>query len=315
MRLSVVVPCHDVARFLPVTLAAVDANAADDVEWLFVDDGSRDATGAILEAFSPVAGTARVLRNETALGLAEARDTGVRAASGRYLTFLDADDWLAPGYLPVLADAIEELGVDFVRVDHVQTKGLTRATHRAPEAHRNRALPPASGIGLDPRRLTMVDYPYAWAGVYDMRLRDRGLLTLDRPLHTAEDRLWSWRLHLHAETYAVRGLLGYFYRREVPGSLTSIGTDEQLHFFDAFDAIGAELDASPAFAAFQPKFVRTYLGLLVHHEEQRARLQPGVHRMFLARAATTIAGLDPDLVAATLTTMEPARVRVVERLR
>lgn len=315
MRLSVVVPCHDAARFLPTTFAAMQANAADDIEWLLVDDGSTDGTGALLSGFAPSAGTVRVLTNPAALGLAEARNTGVRVASGRYLAFLDADDWLAPGYLPRLADAIERLGVDFVRTDHVQAKGLTRATHRAPEARRWRALDPRDGIGVRPERMTGVDYPYAWSGVYDMRLRDRGLLEVDARLQTAEDRLMAWRLHLHADSWAVVGLLGYFYRREVAGSLTAIGDARQLHFFDALDLVRAELDASPRFAVHLPKFVRVYLGLIAHHQEVRERLDRDVHRAFTARAARAIASLPADLVAATLPTLEPQRVRVLESLR
>jgi glycosyltransferase involved in cell wall biosynthesis len=314
MRLSVVVPCHDVARFLPNTFAAIEHNVADDVEWVFVDDGSTDATTGLLSRFSPSRGTTVVLRNESAQGLAEARNIGVRAATGRYVTFLDADDWYAPGHLGRLVAAIERLGVDFVRVDHVQAKGVTRATHRAPETRRDRPLDAREGIGVDPARMSMVDYPYAWSAVYDMRLLDRGLLTVDPRLHTAEDRLMAWRLHLHADTYAVVGLLGHFYRREVAGSLTAIGDERQLHFFDSMDLIGAELEPEHL-APYRPKFVRTYLGLIAHHEESRARLQPEVHRRFRKRAERTIRALPQDLVERTLLTSDPRRARVLESLR
>lgn len=314
MRLSVVVPCHDVARFLPNTFASIQQNVADDVEWLLVDDGSTDATAALLAGFTPTRGTATVLTNPTALGLAEARNIGVRAARGRYVTFLDADDWYAAGYLERLVEAIERLGVDFVRTDHVQAKGFTRATHRAPEARRNRALDAREGIGTDAARMTMVDYPYAWSAVYDMRLRDRGLLVVDPRLHTAEDRLMAWRLHLHADTYAVVGLLGVFYRRDVTGSLTTIGDERQLHFFDSLDLIGAELD-DPGLAAYRPKFVRTYAGLIAHHEESHARLHPAVHRRFRERARRTLRSLPAELIEATIAASDPRRARILEGLR
>ena len=314
MRLSVVVPCHDVARFLPNTFASIQLNVADDVEWLLVDDGSTDATAALLAGFTPDRGRATVLTNATAQGLAEARNIGVRAAQGRYLTFLDADDWYAAGHLARMVEAIERLGVDFVRTDHVQAKGVSRATHRAPESRRNRALDAREGIGTDATRMTLVDYPYAWSAIYDMRLRDRGLLTVDPRLHTAEDRLMAWRLHLHADTYAVVGLLGNFYRRDVAGSLTAIGDERQLHFFDSFDLIGAELE-DPALAAYRPKFVRTYVGLIAHHEESRARLHPAVHRRFRDRARRTLRSLPADLVDAAITASEPRRARILEGLR
>jgi glycosyltransferase involved in cell wall biosynthesis len=312
--LSVVVPCHDVARFLPTTFASMQQNAADDVEWLLVDDGSTDATADLLHRFAPVRGRATVLTNPTALGLAAARNMGVLAATGRYVTFLDADDWYAAGHLGRMVAAIERLGVDFVRTDHVQAKGVTRATHRAPETRRDRALDARTGIATDPARMSMVDYPYAWSAIYDLRLRDRGLLQVDPRLHTAEDRLMAWRLHLHADTYAVVGLLGVFYRRDVAGSLTAIGDERQLHFFESMDLIGAEL-ADPRFAPYRPKFVRTYLGLIAHHEESRARLQPAVHRRFRDRAARTIGALPADLVDDAIAVGDPRRARILEALR
>ncbi len=308
------VPCHNVAAFLPVTFASMRANAAEDIEWVLVDDGSRDETAALLAGFTVPAGRVQVRTNPTALGLAGARNSGTAAATGRYVTYLDADDWYAPGYLPRLADTIEELGVDFVRVDHVQTAGTRRVTHRAPEARRNLRLDPHDGIGTHAERTTMVDYPYAWSAVYDMRLRGEGLLTVDPRLKTAEDRLMAWRLHLFARSFAVVGLLGYFYRRQVPGSLTAIGDARQLHFFDSFDAIGGELGASEHFAVFEPKWVRSYLGIIAHHEVSRARLHRDVHREFRRRARRTIRSLPGDLVAEAIATMDLPRARVLAAL-
>lgn len=314
MKLSVVVPCHNAARLLPATLLSMRANAADDIEWILVDDGSRDSTSDLIRAFEPEAGRAVVLTNTTALGLAGARNVGTAAATGRYVTYLDADDWYAPDYLKRLVGAIEELGVDFVRVDHVQSAGTRRSTHRAPESRRGRPLDPREGIGVQPDRTTMVDYPYAWSGVYDVRLREEGLLTVDPRLKTAEDRLMAWRLHLHAKTYAVVGLLGYFYRREVPGSLTAIGDERQLHFFDSFDAIRSELDADERFSIFGPKFVTSYLGLIAHHEVSRARLHKDVHRAFRRRAARTLHSLPRDLVTDAVDRMDPGRARILSAL-
>ena len=264
-RLSVVVTAHDVAAFLPTTLAAVERNAAPDVEGIFVDDGSKDGTTAILEAFRVSEGRSVVLRNRLALGVAAARNLGAEHATGRDITFLDADDWIGAGHLDRMTREIERLGVDFVRTDHVRAEGRKRALVRAPETRRWRRIPAREGIDPRPDRMSMVDYPFAWAAVYDARLRDRGLLTVDPALHTAEDRYMTWRLHLQADSFAVVGLPGYFYRREVAGSLTAIGDDRQLHFFDALDRVG-ELVLEPDAEAFRAKFVRAYFALIAFHE-------------------------------------------------
>ena len=83
-----------------------------------------------------------MLRNETPVGLASARNQGLDRAAGRYLAFLDGDDWLARGHLARMVAVISRLDVDFVRTDHVQTTDGRRSVIRAPEARRDRVLDP-----------------------------------------------------------------------------------------------------------------------------------------------------------------------------
>ena len=74
---------------------------------------------------------------------------------------------------------------------------------------------------------------------------DAGLLHFTDGLRTAEDRPWIWRLHREAESFAVVGLLGVFYRRGVASSLTQIGDVRQLDFIRAFDQVVEETAQDP----------------------------------------------------------------------
>ncbi|MFD1721353.1 glycosyltransferase family 2 protein [Amnibacterium endophyticum] len=312
--LSVIVPCRDAARHLPVALAAAQRNDDEGTEWLLVDDGSTDATPRLLAAFRPMRGRVRVLTMPEPSGVVAARAAALREAAGRYVTFVDADDWLAPGHLPAMVAAIRRLDVDFVRCDHLQVTGTRRSLRRVPEGRRDRPLPAHEGIGTRPGTLSAVDAPNLWAGVYDRRLADRGLLDVDPAIRTAEDRMTIWRLHLHADRFAVVDAPGYRYRREVAGSLTAIGDERQLHFFDAYEAVGRDLDADPALERFRPKLVRCVVDLVAHHEVSRARLHPLVHRRFRARARATLRGLPAPLVRQAVATLVPERVAALRGL-
>jgi glycosyltransferase involved in cell wall biosynthesis len=95
MRLSVVIPARDAAGMIGRTVAAAREQDLDEAfEVIVVDDGSLDDTGAIAESAG-----ARVVRNESPLGPAEARNAGVAASSGELLAFTDADCVPAPGWL------------------------------------------------------------------------------------------------------------------------------------------------------------------------------------------------------------------------
>ncbi|MEQ4718439.1 glycosyltransferase family 2 protein [Nonomuraea sp. B19D2] len=307
ITLSVVVPVRDGERFIADALTSLCRNARHDFEFIVVDDGSVDATGAIVEDFARDLPGLSVLRNPAPVGLADARNTGLSAASGRYVAFMDGDDWLAPGYLARLVEAIDGLGCDFVRADHVQVEGRKRVVHRAPlSAPRGAALNPRDAI-LPAGVRTMVDYPYAWAGIYRRSLHD--LLHFPGSLHTAEDRPWIWRLHREAATFAVVSLAGVFYRRMVSGSLTQVGDERQLHFFDAFDLVFKDLEPE-----FMPKAVRNFCALLAHHLEIADRFTPALRARFEERGAHMVRALPADVVSDSVARMSAEREATLRAL-
>ncbi|MET9419177.1 glycosyltransferase family 2 protein [Streptomyces sp. NPDC006540] len=275
--LSVIVPCYNVSAYIADTVAGLVNNARDDFEFIFVEDRSTDDTFEALTGLTRRLPNSAVVRHDENRGLASARNTGIDRADGRLITFLDGDDWLGRGHLAALVDAIDRLGVDFVRTDHVQVTGSRRTLQRAPEGRRDTPLDPRSSI-LPVGESSMVDYPYAWAGVYDASLLDRGMLRFTDGLRTAEDRPWIWRLHRNAESYAVTSLHRTFYRRGVASSLTQIGDVRQLDFVKAFDQVLAELADDPQADLLMPKAIRGYCVVIAHQLRDRQRFSRSVAR-------------------------------------
>lgn len=316
-KLSVIVPFYNVQQYAPDTLRSLRMNARSDFEFVLVNDKSKDETPAILdraaEQLSDVA-QVQVLHHETNGGLATARNTGLDAARGEYLTFLDGDDWLAPGYLSELVAAIEGLGCDFVRTDHVQTVARARTVHRVPIGRRNEVMNPREAI-LPADRSTSVDYAYAWAGAYHRRLLDRGLLHFTDGLRTAEDRPWIWKLHREAESFAVVSLLGVFYRRGVASSLTQIGDARQLDFIRAFDQVIEETAADRDADKLLPKAMRTYCAIIAHHLSDESKWEPSVARQLRAMSAAAIKRMPQDMLGDVLDTMDLRRSARLRRLR
>ena len=316
-KLSVIVPFYNVQQYAPDTLRSLRLNARRDFEFVLVNDKSKDETPAILdrtaEELSDVA-QVQVIHHETNGGLATARNTGLDAARGEYLTFLDGDDWLAPGYLTELVSAIEGLGCDFVRTDHVQTVARARTVHRVPIGRRNEVLNPREAI-LPADRSTSVDYAYAWAGAYHRRLLDKGLLHFTDGLRTAEDRPWIWKLHREAESFAVVSLLGVFYRRGVASSLTQIGDARQLDFIRAFDQVIEETAADPDADRLLPKAVRTYCAIMAHHLSDESKWEPSVAKQLRAMSAAAIKRMPQDALGDVLDTMDLRRSATLRRLR
>lgn len=92
---SVVIPAYNGAWCVGRAIDSVLAQSCQDFELIVVNDGSTDGTSRVLAGYGAAL---RVIEQPNG-GLSNARNTGIQAARGRYIAFLDADDWWLPGKL------------------------------------------------------------------------------------------------------------------------------------------------------------------------------------------------------------------------
>jgi glycosyltransferase involved in cell wall biosynthesis len=92
--ISVIIPCYNHSHYLPTAIESVLQQSYSAVEIIVVDDGSKDDTAKVCQAYTQVN---YVFQNNQ--GLSAARNTGIKHSKGKYLVFLDADDWLYPNAL------------------------------------------------------------------------------------------------------------------------------------------------------------------------------------------------------------------------
>ena len=111
--ISVIVPFYDVEAYIADCLDSVLGQTYPDFEVLVVDDGSPDGSRAVAEAYVRRDPRLRLLTRPNG-GLGAARNTGVRAARGEFLTFVDSDDLLPPDALARLVESARRTGSDMV---------------------------------------------------------------------------------------------------------------------------------------------------------------------------------------------------------
>lgn len=99
--ISVVVPVKNGTNYLREALESLRSQGMD-LEIIVVDDGSADGTAALAASMG-----CRVLRHDTSRGQVAAKNTGVAAARGAYILFMDHDDRMRPGVLKTLLEALE----------------------------------------------------------------------------------------------------------------------------------------------------------------------------------------------------------------
>ncbi|PAV26086.1 hypothetical protein CF392_07595 [Tamilnaduibacter salinus] len=105
-RVTVYIPTKNREEKIRRAVNSVLSQTHENLELIVVNDGSTDGTGAYLSSIDDT----RVvcISNETSLGACESRNAAIRAASGRYITGLDDDDWFYPDHLEKLLRCFDE---------------------------------------------------------------------------------------------------------------------------------------------------------------------------------------------------------------
>ncbi len=114
--LSVIIPVYNVEQYLKECLDSVLAQNLESMEVICVNDGSTDGSLEILEHYATQYTNLQIITQPNG-GLSAARNTGLRAATGKWVYFLDSDDWLYPDALQKVVEVAEERQVDALCVN------------------------------------------------------------------------------------------------------------------------------------------------------------------------------------------------------
>ena len=116
MKVSIIIPCYNSAKYLEDCMASVLAQTMPDFEAILIDDGSKDDTLAIAQKIAEKDMRVRVL-TQANRGVSAARNLGLEHCTGEWITFVDSDDLIVPDMLETMLSAAQN-GVDMVVCAH-----------------------------------------------------------------------------------------------------------------------------------------------------------------------------------------------------
>ena len=114
---SVIIPFYNTEKYARDCLDSVIRQTYRELEIILVDDGSPDLCGEICESYAASDGRIRVIHKENG-GLSDARNAGIEAATGEYITFVDSDDVVDARYVEGMLAALEQYGADIVQIQY-----------------------------------------------------------------------------------------------------------------------------------------------------------------------------------------------------
>lgn len=236
VRLSVIVPVYGTEKYLRKCLDSLQEQTMRDAEFILVDDASRDNAIRIMEEYAAQDRRFRILRHECNRGLFAARLTGIEAAGGEYIAFLDSDDYVSVDFYRSAVERADDGGFDVVMGDTVWVEAdgrrLVRPIH-------DQCVPQEELHGDKIRRefyaqeLQCYSWHTIWNKVYRRSLLERclpHLRKLKSRIVMTEDIAYSSVLLYEAQSFArIRGD-GVFYCMH-PASSTNSSAKDRERFF------------------------------------------------------------------------------------
>ena len=112
-KISVIVPVYNVEKYLDRCIQSILNQTLKELEIILVDDGSPDNCPALCDEYAQKDARIKVIHKKNE-GLGFARNAGLNLASGKFVSFLDSDDWVAPAMYEALYRVAEKMKCDTV---------------------------------------------------------------------------------------------------------------------------------------------------------------------------------------------------------
>ena len=253
-KVSVVVPFHNVERYIAAALESIARQTYRDLEVIMVDDGSTDGSTVIAKDY--VARDPRFqLIQQARQGPGPARNTGVRHATGEYLAFVDSDDLVDRHAYELLMGSLEKTGSDMAcgGVNRISTLGA-----RPSVLHEEPFSKTISRTHVSRYPVLLKDRT-CWNKVYRRSFWDAHGFEFHGNLY--EDPPVVARAHVLASSVDVFREVVYYWREREAGELSITQRARELHNFEqrmaAMTSIAAFLEASAP--ALKPIFDQSVL--------------------------------------------------------
>ena len=227
-KISVVVPVYNVEGYVEKCLRSILAQSFGDIEVLAVDDGSTDSSGRICDRLAQEDPRLRVIHQENR-GLGGARNTGIEAAGGEWLAFIDSDDWLEPLTLEKALSAGEGHGADMVMFAFQTVDEQGRALKAFVED-----VPLDTPLSPREHREVLFTAPCAWNKLYKASLFQKTGVRYP-PRVWYEDVRTTPKLMAACESLVFIDYIGYNYLQRAGSIMSSMSLGRNVEILEAFD--------------------------------------------------------------------------------
>lgn len=220
IKLSVVVPMYGVEEYVAECLRSILRQPVEGMEVLVVNDCTRDSSARIAREFQRSDGRVRVIDHEKNMGLGAARNTGLRAARGEYVTFPDSDDIVAGDAYARMVHSLDLSGSDFA-TGPAEEFGAKRKRYWTTDSSAFDVDRTAVDLSTQP---DLIEDHTAWSKIFRRSFLNEH--RIEWPVGVkCEDVVPSARVYAAAKAVDVISDVVYHYRRRRDSITTALGSD------------------------------------------------------------------------------------------
>lgn len=205
---SIVVPVYNVENYVSKCIQSIFRQTFKNYELIVVNDGSTDNSLSKLQKFSD---NRLKIINQKNKGLSGARNTGIKRAIGKYITFIDSDDWISEDYLEVMVSYARKYNADIVSIKEciVDSEDKYHYKNRKFRVFKQNAADALFGF---------FDTNYAWGKLIKRKIMSKNNIQFPEGKNY-EDIGTMYKIYDHANIVVISNKANYFYSvRE--GSIT-----------------------------------------------------------------------------------------------
>lgn len=226
IELSVIFPMYNIAKYLPQCIQTVTEWKAPYLEFLFVDDGSPDNCADIVLEAAKTDPRIKLLQKPNG-GCASARKYGLEQARGRYIGFIDPDDFIDPSMFRKL---LRRAMIGTYEVCYCGYKELYEETHTTREIRDTVNDPFCKGVTNPEEIRSLAAYLRVaiWRGIYLASMLRRGKISFYTDLRRFDDLPFKFEVYATAKSVVSVPEYLYYYRMARPGQDVA-ANDERLY--------------------------------------------------------------------------------------
>lgn len=210
-EISIIVPIYNVADYLDKCISSILGQTYDRLQIILVDDGSTDQSPQICDNYKEKDMRITVIHKPNE-GLVSARKAGIRAATGDYIGYVDADDWIEPDFYESMINDLIRYHVDMVETDHFIHAGTksNRIKSRLPYGrHDTKEIIPVMLCDKEFNECRL--RPYLWSKLFKRSILTNHQRCVDETICCGEDIAVTYPYILEAQSIYLSDYAGYHY--------------------------------------------------------------------------------------------------------